>query len=172
MIFAKSRIKLANTLSIPDSNNGTDENVGIQPIGRIGVYGVDGITEPQTGTIPVSYVPIPPTLRQKITTAISRGKNLLPSPLAYSDASLKAMNVVPILLNQKSPSPLPLPLRYEDLSGGSLERTDLRVARGVTVATYSFSAMPVSSTVKDGRLVVKVLDLHPDLGSSLLTSTR
>ncbi len=112
-------------------------------IARVGVYDMIGITEPRSGPFPAPFVPIPPGMRSSVEDLISTGKNPNFQALDFNDASLKSINIVPILLQTTT------------LQADSAMSDSIKVAKGVAQAVYVLSSMPITST-EIGKLVTNL----------------
>jgi hypothetical protein len=130
--------------------NGDPSSPNATALARVGVYDVHGINETRFTPTAAPLVPIPDTLQTQITASLAAGRNTDFPSFGFNDASLKSMNIVPILL---STTPA-LPLTFAPPSADS-EITDLRVTQAAVTATYQFDSMPVT-TLETGSLTVKV----------------
>jgi hypothetical protein len=135
-----------NDFSIEQSGENSQGSPGTD-IARVGVYNVTGINQPRRGITP--FTPVPNVLRWQLITGIKLGKNPTEVDFGFNDASLKHMNVVPILLGTETGLKPVAPRQ-------GVSSTDFKVTRGATKVTYIFTSMPVTDDEKDGELVVNV----------------
>jgi hypothetical protein len=105
------------------------------------------------------HVPIPPQLRNSIHNLILSGKNPTTQRWLYNDASLKAMNIVPVLVPGANVLPVALVTpgvpHYANPQPTDNFYTSLRIVPGAASATYTFTNFKVTNT-ENGSLTLTI----------------
>ncbi len=108
-------------------------------ITRIGLVNLFCANEPKVGPTPAPLMPMPASIRQAITAAVTARK-IVGARWMYNDASLKSKNILPIL---------------KDTTAFTLGDSWVTVGKGVSVVTYLLGNVGLSGATK-GQICVKV----------------
>ncbi|KAJ4287282.1 hypothetical protein N0V90_012680 [Kalmusia sp. IMI 367209] len=120
-----------------------------QGIARVGLYNLRGLNTPRPGEQLAPHIPIPPRLRFYIDKLIVSGKNPVTQRWRYNDASLKAMNIAPVVVAASTT------LKYVNPLPKNLFHTALRVVSGAVSASYNFSGFAIKPS-ETGTLALTI----------------